>query len=524
MKHRLLGVAAAFAVLIASLVLTACGGSTSGESAAGSTTSDSTLRLALPEDPAPLDPDTFYEVDTALSNAIYEQLLTYAPNSPKIVGLLATSWKVSPDGRTYTFQLRHGVRFSDGTPFDSAAAKASFERRVAMKGGPSYMLEDVASMKTPSKYTFVVDLTKPVAPFLDYLASPFGPAMTSPTAIKQHEVNGDHAAAWLETHSAGTGPYELGEVQHSVRYSLIANKDYWGKQPAFHEVSFAIIPDIENQRLQLEGGTLDAVLGELSKRDIEGLEATGNVNVYRFPALLKAAVWVNPESKVFGSPKVRTALRAFLENKQLTEQVYGKQAKPSTEVYPPGMLPKGAAPEEVKYDPKLLEEALAPYKGQKITIGWWADGAMRELANQLQVELHSLGIEATVRQYSDPETFAMVEKPSLRTDLFAVTFNPDAVAADTWARIYWYKNAPVNILGCTVPKADALLDKAAEQKSSAASDRIGAEAAIAYRESHCWDNIADVYDTIVVRKGLTGIEHELPWLRAIRLASVKPEE
>lgn len=519
----MLGVIAAAALLGLPLIIAACGGSSTAASSSVSADTSSVLRMALPEDPAPLDPDTFYEVDTVLTNAMYEQLLTYAPNSSKIVGMLATSWKVSPNALTYTFNLRHGVQFSDGAPFDSEAAKASFERRAELKGGPSYMVEDIASMETPSKYVFVVHLKQPKAPFLDYLASPFGPSMTNPAELKAHEKNGDHGAAWLETHSAGTGPYELGEIQHSVRYTLVANKHYWGQQPAFHEVDFSIIPDVENQQLQLEGGSLDAILGGLSDRNIEALEASGKVNVYRFPALLKAELWVNPESKVFGSPKVRTALRAYLDNAELTKEVYGSLAKPSTEVYPPGMLPKGAAPEEPVVNKSLLVNALKPYKGEHVVIGWWEDAAMHELANQLQVDLQGLGISATVRQFSDPETSAMVTKPSLRTDLFATVFNPDAAAADTWARIYWYKNAPVNILGCSVPKADELLNKASVQTSRAESDRIGAEAAIAYRNSGCWNEISDVYDTIVVRKGLTGIVHELPWLRAIRIASVKPE-
>jgi peptide/nickel transport system substrate-binding protein len=507
------------ALLSLALGLASCGGGAA--TGAGSST---TLRLALAETPSPLDPDTYYEsAGTIITGAVYEHLLQYKPNSPQLIAGLATAWKVSPDGLTYTFDLRKGVRFSDGTPFDSAAAKASMERRTAMEGGPSYMLENVASYATPDADTLVVKLKKPQAPFLDYLASPFGPMMTSPTAIEAHETGGDHAAAWLGTHSAGTGPYELGEIQRSVRYTLVPNKHYWGPKPGFEDVSFAIIPDVETQRLQLEGGTLDGVLGGLTSADYEALEGSGNFDVNHFPALLKASVWVNPESAVFGSPQVRAALRASLDNDELTEEIYGPRAEPSTQVYPPGMLPEGAAPDEPKVDPSLLPKALAGDSGKKVVIGWWEDTAMRDLANLMQVELHELGVDASVHEYSAAETFTLAEKPSLRPDLFAISLGPDAVAADTWSRIYWYKEAPVNMLGCTVPKADALLDEAQVQVSAQRSEQIGAEAAEAYKDSNCWLNIANVDDTIVTRKGLTGLVHELPWLGEIELAKVREE-
>lgn len=155
--------------------------------------------------------------------------MRYASGSTDIEGgLLATEWTISPDGRTYTFTLRDGVKFSDGTPFDSAAAKASFQRRIDMKAGPSYMLDEVTDMQTPDPRTFVVTLAKPVAPFLDYLASPYGPLMTSPTAVAQHDSGGDRASAWLTSHTAGTGPYTLTEAVQASHYKMVANEHYWG--------------------------------------------------------------------------------------------------------------------------------------------------------------------------------------------------------------------------------------------------------------------------------------------------------
>ena len=153
------------------------------------------LTTAITADLSPLDPDTYYEAQgLPITQATYQTLLTYAPNSPKLEPLLATSWRESPDGLSYTFQLRRGVRFSDGTPFNAAAAVASFKRRTALKGGPSYQTAEIKSYATPGPYTLVIHMKVRVAPFLDYLASPYGPLMSSPTDAKRHDVGGEHGS------------------------------------------------------------------------------------------------------------------------------------------------------------------------------------------------------------------------------------------------------------------------------------------------------------------------------------------
>jgi peptide/nickel transport system substrate-binding protein len=518
----------ALMVVAAALVavsVSACGSTGSSGGATGTTSASKTLRFAFSTDPAPLDPDTFYESEgLIIMTAAYEGLLRYKPNSPQLEGQLASSWKASPDGKTYTFTLRQGVKFSDGTPFNSAAAKASFERRVALKGGPSYMLAHVTRMETPSPYSFVVHLDRPVAPFLDYLASPYGPLMSSPTAIAHHTAGGDHGSAWLASHSAGTGAFVLSEVQRGTRYTLTRNPYYASSKPYFTTVSISIVPNFETQLLEVEGGTLDLVLHGLPTQAVEGLNGNSSVQVQQFPALFQAELWVNPKSAVFADPHVRAALRASLENKQLTQQIWGsKTATPATTVYPEGMLPNGLAPLSTSYQPSLLAPALAPYRGKKVVIGWGEQSTNENLANLMQVRLQGLGLNASTQSFSQSVLFSLPEKANLRPDLFAITFNPDAVAPDTYGRIYWYTHAPVNLLGCSVPGADHLLDQAAEQASPQASQRLGAQAAIAYRESNCWMIIADVHDTIVMRKGLTGFDHQLPWIYDIGLASLRRE-
>ena len=225
-----------------------------------STATSRTLRLAFVADMQVPDPDIFYEIEgNAVVTSLYEGLVKYANNSTRIIPALATSWTVSGDGRTYTFHLRHGVRFHDGTPFTSADAKFSFERRKGVNSAPAYMLADVVSMATPDPYTFVVHLSQPVSAFLDYMASPYGPKMVSEKAVVAHEVGGhpgDWAQGWLKTHDAGTGPYEISQFVPGSHYVLTADPSYWGTKPYYRTVDIQIIPDISTQEVELGDGQL----------------------------------------------------------------------------------------------------------------------------------------------------------------------------------------------------------------------------------------------------------------------------
>ncbi|WP_099245803.1 ABC transporter substrate-binding protein [Mycobacterium sp. shizuoka-1] len=497
---------------IATLLLagTACSAKTNSPNEAGATAS--TVRTPLMSDPPPLDPDTFYQPEGLLiMTSTYQGLLQYAPGSTKIAPLLATKWDVSPDGLTYTFTLRDDVKFSDGTPFDSAAAKASFQRRIDMAGGPAYMLADLKDMQTPDPHTFVVTLTKPVAPFLDYLASPYGPLMTSPTAVAEHASGNDHASAWLASHTAGTGPYELTEAVPASHYTMTANKNYWGTAPQITSVKMPVVATAAVQRLQLGNGELDMILHGLAKVDYDALAGGPDTEVLQENALIKTMIMVNPASAVFSSRDARAALSSALDVNALTTQVFGAQGAPSTQFYPIGMLPDGAVPDTHDYDPAKL--AAVGKSGGDVQIGYpTGDSSLQDLANQLQVILQQAGLKATIRDFPLAQFFALPENPDQRPDLMLASMNPDAAHPDTWSRIYQYTNAPVNIQGCSVPEADKLLDAGSIEPDPAKSQALYIEAAKAYRDSLCWVNISDLHNTIAARKGYSGWQSQPAWM------------
>ena len=190
-----------------------------------------TLQLAYLADMAQADPDVFYDIEgNTVILSVYEGLVKYKPDSTEIIPSLAESWEVSPDGLTYTFKLRSGVKFQDGTPFDSQAVKTSFQRRLDVGAAPSYMLEPVASMQTPDATTFVMRLKHPVAPFLHYMASSWGPKVISPKALTDH-AGKDHAQTWLNEHAVGTGPFQLTAFERGQRYELTRSTAIGDRRP-----------------------------------------------------------------------------------------------------------------------------------------------------------------------------------------------------------------------------------------------------------------------------------------------------
>ncbi|OBB57703.1 ABC transporter substrate-binding protein [Mycobacterium sp. 852013-51886_SCH5428379] len=472
----------------------------------------STIRTPLMSDPPPFDPDTFYQPEGLLvMTSAYQGLLRYAPESTEIEGLLAERWTVSDDGLRYTFTLRDGVKFSDGTPFDAEAARAGFQRRIDVAAGPSYMLADVTGMATPYPRTFEVTLSRPVAPFLDYLASPYGPLMISPTALAQNTSGDDRGAGWLAGHTAGTGPYQLTEAVPADHYTLTANPHYWGEAPQITTITLPVIASTAVQRLQLESGQLDMVLHGSSKGDYQAVAAGPNTEVLQEDALVKAMVMVNPSSPVFGPRPAREALAAGLDQTTLTTTVFGDQGSPSTQFYPTGMLPDGAVPDVHTHDPAKL--AALGSSGGAVQIGYPSgDSSLQDLANQVQVILQQAGLTSTVRDFPLAQFFALGENPDQRPDLMLASFNPDAAHPDTWSRIYNYTDAPVNLLGCSVPEADKLLDDGSAEPDPARSRELYVEAAKAYRDSLCWVNLADLHNTIAARKGYSGWASQPAWM------------
>ena len=185
-----------------------------------------TLKTAFVEDIGVPDPDLFYAAEGLLvTNNVYEGLLRYKPDSTDIEPALAESWSVSDDGLQYTFKLRSGVKFHDGTTLSADDVIKSFDRRLAVEGLPSYMLFDIARTEAKDPLTLVVTLKAPVNAFHHFMASPYGPKIMSGAILDANK--GDHAQKFLSTGDAGTGAYAITGWKVGQSYTLSAFAGYF---------------------------------------------------------------------------------------------------------------------------------------------------------------------------------------------------------------------------------------------------------------------------------------------------------
>lgn len=514
---------------VVALALTGCGagsgpgtsqGPPTGKSSAGGAGGSApagkrVLHMAFEGDMGTPDPDIFYATEgLEVMTSVYEGLLRYANTSTTVVGDLASSWSVSKDRNTYVFHLRHGVTFHDGSPFNAAAVKFSFARRTAINQGPAYMLAHVSKVDTPDPYTVIVHLNQPVSAFPDYLASPFGPKMVSPTAITKHSVNGDHAQKWLQTHDAGTGPFEISSFQPNVRYVLDRFAGYWAPRPPLSQIVISVVPSIATQQLELQQGGLDLITHGLVTSAFESMRHEPGFGGASYPAELKTILFVNPHRQLFASQATRDALEQAINKQSITSGVFGAEATPSTQLYPAGELPATATTSQVKYGPGVLKALVPKLPSTKVDIGYDpTDPRNQRIAELVGLELNTAGLQATTRAIPIGQIFGLAKNPAQGPDILIQTTNPDAAAPDTWARIYMSKTGGANYLQCFVPGADRLLDKGLAATSTAAVDKYYGGAGDLYVKSGCFIDVADVNDDIVWRAGLTGIYHvpSIPW-------------
>lgn len=509
-KSVLVGLMVAFAVA----GLSACSNSGGGPAARNSTT----LRMAFSYDPGSLDPDEFYDGEGAnITMSTYEGLVRYKGNSSiDIEPLLAKSYKVSKDGLTYTFNLRDGVKFHDGTSMNSASWKTDIERRQKLKRGSAYMVDGIASIGTPNPQTLVIELDHPVSAFLNHLASPYGPKAVSPDAIKKHESKGDLATKWMANHSAGTGPYQLGSVTPGQSYELKAFPGYWGNSPRYKAVRIGLVPSFTTQELMLERGELDFVYHGIPKSDLMKLERKG-FEVQKFDSIVRLNLWINPNVEPFTNPKIRNAIAKAIDRKTIIEQVYGDTADVAKQMFPPKALPESMATFQPENSSGELTKLAA---GQaKVDLAYTTDDSLNaQVAQLVQTQLSAAGLKVTTRGVTQQTTFGWPTQAKGRASMLILPANPDDADASSWSTLFYAKNGGLSYFTPqNVSEADALIQKGLGSVDPKDIASYYAQAADAYRASGDYVPLADLKQVTISQPGICGWQHDFSTLWAMRL-------
>jgi peptide/nickel transport system substrate-binding protein len=510
---------------VAMLALSGCGGSNSGNTTPNAAPTDKVLHLSFLQDPGqPPDPDIYYAGQgLLLTTNIYEGLLQYKAGTDKaeLEPLLATEWKVSPDNKVFTFKLREGVKFHDGTPFTSAAVKASFDRRVAVNQGPAYMVTDVESVTTQGDYGVTVTLKAPNSAFLDYLACPYGPRMMSPDGLKKN-AGTDNAQNYLTTHDLGTGPYTLTDAQVGSHYALAAFGEYWGPKPYFEKVDLPVVTDVSAQQLQFNNGQLAAILHDLPSSAVQSYLDNKSFASYSLPTMMSNYLYLNPHKGMLTDAKNRNAVIQAIDIAELVKQTYFGRGKEAGQIYPANMMTPEFAKQAVTHDPSVLTglAGTLPADQKAVTVGYDSGQPDNQLiSNLIQTQLAAAGLTAKVQAYPTSEIYGWIGTDGQAApDVFVNLVWPDAPSPYTWGHISWDADGGLNYLGCSAPAVTEALARGLPTGSDDAFSQAGEEAL----KTGCWLNIADVNDFMVAQPWLKGVEqaHVITNPNSLRLAAL----
>ena len=497
--------------------LAACSSGGGKSAASGPTTTapaSHTLTLSFLQDPGqPPDPAVYYAGQgLILQDNMYDGLVQYEPGTAqrKIIPDLATSWTVSANSETYTFQLRSGVVFHDGTPFTSAAVAPSFARDAAVNGGPAYMAQAAASIQTPDTSTVVINLSSPNTVFLDYLASAYGPRIYSPTGLATH-AGSDHDQTYLDTHDLGSGPYTLTKAAVGVDYQLQAFPQYWGKQPYYTTVNFPVIDNFNTEELEFDNGQIDAILHDLPSPAIDSFTKNPKFSVYTLPTLQSEYAYINPTSGFLTSAANRVALIHAINAQQIVNDVYPGRGTVSAGLYPHDLLPGGLAAEPTTANASALSAIVSKLSASEkhISIGYdnsSPDDAL--IAEIMANQLDAIGLSVTSVGY-DTGTIYGWAPPGTVSGAPAILIEyiwPDAYDPYQWAHIALDPSGGINYLHCDVPNSSTELGQALVTNDTALFGQVG-DAAVA---AGCLVNMVNRVDVMVAQ----------PWLKGMTAAHV----
>lgn len=385
-------------ILLSALLLFSC----------ASHENNSYLHLRLTDDPTTLDPAYIVDVPGGqVAAKIFDGLVSY-DDKARIVPGLASSWSVSPDGLTYTFNIRPGVKFSNGREVTSADFKYSFERVLSpktdsprtwlfdrIKGAGQFMggkSAEVAGIKCPDSRTLVIELREPFGPFLGLLAMP-GAYVVPKEDVEKY---GDH----FSDHPVGTGPYTLLKWEHGSRIVLKANRGYFGGQPGVEGISYRVIPEELTAVAEFERGNLDAlnVPAPEFRRYSQGAKWKGRL--LSQVGLNTYYLGMNCSRPPLDDVRVRRAISMAIDRKRILKTLYegrGVLAKgpvPGFLLSPPADFPYGYNPAEAK---RLLRESgHADGLNLKIYIG--AEQETLDMVEVIQQYLAAIGVRATIVQ------------------------------------------------------------------------------------------------------------------------------
>ena len=458
-----------------------------------------------------------------VTHQIYEGLLDYAPGNTEVVPVLATEWEASADGLEWTFRLRQGVKFHDGTPFNAEAVKINFDRWRDTSdplhvGGDfpyyGYMFGGydadsvIQDVQVVDEYTVKFVLKQVQASFLQDIAMvPF--AIASPKALQEN-------AEGLNTNPVGTGPFKFVSWTKGDRIVLEANPDYWGGKPDIDRLIYRSIPDNNARLVALQAGELDVMDG-VEPAFLPTIQATGQFDIIERPPMNVGYLAFNTQVAPFDNVLIRRAISHAINKDELNTAFYGGMGIPAVSPLPPSVWGHNPDVPKYEYNPDRAKELLAQAgygPDNPLRTQLWAMPVPRPYMPQpeqigvaIQNYLREVGIEAEIVTY---EWGTYLEKTGMGEHTMALLgWTGDNGDPDNFLYVLLDKDNAVtpdagNIAFYVNDQVHDLLIGARTTTDQAERTRLYEQVQALIMEDAPWVPLMHTRVPIAVRKGISG--------------------
>lgn len=418
-----------------------------------------------------LDPSVSYSTELTYMANIYETLIKVNPPGSKELfsPVLATDFTASEDGLEYTFNLRKGVKFHDGTPFTAQAVKFSIERTRKMGKGAAFIWADLKEVRIIDDYTVKLILSTPV-PLPAIAASAYASYIISPSV-------GDKGTEWFDQgHDAGTGPYTLQNYKDGESWILAKFDDYWGGWSGQH-IENILVKYTKEALVQLQmlqsGEAL--LVGRIPIDSYTKVRSGANTKVVDGPSYSNYMAFFNTTRPPLNNPKVRMALAHAMPYQDIIEIGFDGKATQARGPVPKGQFGWSEKVYQYAYDlekaKKLLAEAGYSNGGFKLTLTYAAENVQeKRFAPLIQNEFKKLGVDVDVQGIVWTSQWAKAKgDPKKAQDIFLLLWWP--TYSDPYETLYSLLHdegeKPVwNLAYYKNPAYDALIRKAYETTGS----------------------------------------------------------
>ncbi|MFY7960523.1 MAG: ABC transporter substrate-binding protein [Elsteraceae bacterium] len=373
------------------------------------TPKDTVVMAKTIDDLISLDPAESFEFSggEVLANTYDPLLLADPANGGKLTPILATSWEIGADGKTYTFKMKPGVKFHSGNPVTAEDAAYSIQRAVILNKTPGFILTQFGftkdnvrdRVKATDPMTLVIQLEKAVAPsfFLNCMTANVALVVDS-KLVKANEKDGDFGNGWLKTNEAGSGAFRMRGWKASESVSLEANKEWHLGAPLSNRVIIRHVVEPQARQLGVEKGDFD-IVRDLGKDQLAVLRTKPGIKMIEGDRGYISYLAFNQKNPMLAKPEVFQALKLLIDYEGIERDLVRGTYKPHQTFLPKGFL--GAIEDRpFKLDVAKAKELLAKagVSDLKFTLDVRANQPFIDIAQSIQSTMAQGGVKIEIIQ------------------------------------------------------------------------------------------------------------------------------